>query len=713
MPQITIGDLTGSATIDVSNTALAGENRLTGLQTAASDFIADLGKPVSDPAFQDAAFAAVFEKPSIPLKGNTVDIKSSVNSKLSVSRAADSPLFGDDDYDAIEIAANECWVAFELDTLLDASVAAPLPDGFGVSFEASTAPVFATYARIPGTGTLGQAISRTLSAFRILASSGDVLSIPQDAIYTNDVSGTVKIGGSWSLPVSVNQLSLADAALPFNAGVAVNPALTVGVKGDIALTAEFNVRFRRVAANLLRIGVYKKQGTTYEASFTAGAGLAANAGNTDLIDAFFAAVAPGVSLSGLAPGDAADIQQVLNDSLDRSLAISLNTACSAATSDEAAVVYEVDISAADNATGKAIDDALSGDWTGISRLPNARKIRNAIVDTVETGSAFTVNFLGLYNYRSIADFVRTMRVVKNPEDGSVTITDSATAKQIATASTPLAADADRLRAALHEGFVATATYKALLAGMGAEASFGATQDFLLYRDSMGYRQALKQLNAGEALGAMPAAVKTALPAVAGPVGQARFAASCTYGNEDVLRFFFTDIQALTARNAGDVQKIGREVLASLLDPQDPTDRKRIGVLGSDPDWAAMDANPAGILAPFSADWYDITHWASAIAKVGPPLADTIRFGKTVRGDPTANPEFMKKRAALALALDSVTHNTRATFEKAFAICAMARLAGLTRGPAPPPVFEARWNSAIVFSNRPAARIAAGKAAGPR
>ena len=153
MAQISIGDLSGSAQIDVSDTSLSAKNQLTGLTTAASDLIAALPKPVTDPTFQDETFSTVFENPSIPVKGNTLDVKASVNSTLSISREADSPLFGKDDYDSIDIKPNQCWAAFELDTLLGASVTVPLVDGFGVCFGASTAPSFATYVFIPETGS--------------------------------------------------------------------------------------------------------------------------------------------------------------------------------------------------------------------------------------------------------------------------------------------------------------------------------------------------------------------------------------------------------------------------------------------------------------------------------------------------------------------------------------------------------------------------------
>jgi hypothetical protein len=715
MPQITISDLTGSAEIDTSDTSLAGKNQLTSLIASSSELVAALSQPVSGGSFNDAQLAATFAKSSIPLESNSVTIKAGVNASLTVYRNADSPLFAGDAYDdPIEIAPNECWVSFELDTSLDASVAVPLPGGFGASFEASSAPDFSTYVFIPAVQapntTVAQAIEQTIDTFTIVSSSADVLALPQDVVCVTDIAGTVKIEGSWSLPLAVNQLSLASANLPFNQSVSVSPSLTLGVQGDITLTAEFGLRVRRTAQNLIHMGIYKKRGTTFDASFTASAGVGANLGSTDLINEFFTAIDPGIDVSK--SGSAADFEQVLSDSLDRSLTISLNAACTAAFADEAAVIYEIDVTTPDSATKEAIDSALTGDWTKISKLVNARKIRNVITETVENRYSLTVNLLGLYNYSSVADFVRSMQLVTDPTTGKVVITDTETAKQITVASTPLAADSDRLRLALYNSFLATAVYQALISGSGVTAGFCATQEFVLYQDSMDYRKALTQLNTGEVLGAMPTSVKTALPGVGSPVRHARFAATCNYSNDDVMRFFFSDIQKLTPRKAVDLEKIGRNVLASLLDPQNPTDLLRIQVLYNDAVWATMDATGSNIAAPYYSDWFDITaSWAPSIAKVGPILADTIAYAKTVQGDPSQDPTFMKKRASLAQALDAATRNTKAAFNQNFPVCVMATLAGLTPGDKGPS-FSAAWNSTTLFSNvqTPEQQAASAKAA---
>ena len=711
MAQITIGDVSGSAQIDLPKGTLADKIGLKSLKTAADGFFSMFSKPVTDPIFHNAKFGAALGE-SIPLKRNCVDVAVGVNSALCVSRRADSPLFGKDNYDPIAIEGNECWVSFSLNTSLSTHVAAPLPDGFGVTFCASTAPEFATNLRIadaeaPNT-TLLEAIQRTLQVFQILDSPEDFFTIPPDVIHTNTLAGTVKVGGSWCLPLAVNQLSLAETNLPFNQNVTVGPEPTISVSGAVAITSEFEVRVRRPDPNTLRLGLYKKKGKTFEASFAAGGAFAANIDQTtDLIGPFFDAVSPGINAHSLQSDDSKEIDLVLKKSIDRSLAISLNASCSAALTDEAAFVYEINISNVDQATKDALASTLKGDWTAVKKLPNAKELRNVITETLNTHFCLRVNLLGIYNYSSVADFVKSMRILKNDEDGSVTITDTATANRIAVASTPLATANNRLRAALNNGFVATATYQALLTGTGATSTLAASQNFLDYHETLDYRNALKQLNAGEVLGVMPVSAKAAMSSVGDPVFHARFAASRTYTNDDVLRFFFSDIQNFTPRSATSLTQTARQVLAGLLDPQDPTDRLRMVVLQDDLAWEKMTANPAQIVPPYYSDWVDITNWAAAIAKTAPLLADAIQFAKTVQGNPATNPTFMKKRAALAEALAAVTHKANAAFDKAFPVCVMSALAGNAAGTKTNvAVFEATWNSSTIFSNEVSRQAAA-------
>jgi hypothetical protein len=352
---------------------------------------------------------------------------------------------------------------------------------------------------------------------------------------------------------------------------------------------------------------------------------------------------------------------------------------------------------------KPLATALTGDWTKLAALPNVKPIRNVVAETIEKKFSLNFNLLGLYNYRSVGDFLLSMKVLRNDDDGSVVITDTATAKRITTASAPLAAKPDQLRLVLFESFLATATYKALGAGVGFGVDFSARQDTLIYKNTIDYREAWKQLGAGVILGVMPQTEKDGLPLKGPQVHHFRIAASCDYDNDDVMRFFFSDVAQLTPRKGEDLNSVGRRVLAGLLDPLDTEDQERIQHL-TDPNlWAQMEDNPAQISGFFRPDYLTIVGWAEAVANVGPLLADTIAYGKTVQGDPTADATFMKKRRKLALAVNSVLHNTNAAFDHTFPICVMASLAGRIPGHAPAPVFEAGWDSKTIFTNKPQAK----------
>ncbi len=693
--------------MDISGQSLLGENPLKALRTTNANLAQALVSPIvsSDQnakEFQSASFTATFEKPSIALEGNTVDAKANVNSTISVKRTGDKTLFGDDDYDPVPIENGDCWVSFELETVLDATVNVPLPNGFGVSFEGSTAPDFATYVRIPGAQstktTLKDAVQQTLNSFNIMDSPDEVLRIPNDVIYTSDVEGSATVGGSWALPLSINQYSLANASLPFSEKISVAPAVTLSLAGSFEVSSEFNVRMRKIGTNTLHMGVYQKPGKEISVTFTAGAGLGANLGGTDLISAFLAAIAPDLNLGNLSQDQISSISDALKASISHQLGVQLTAAWSNSRSNEAAIAYNIDISTPNAQTKAAIAGALAGDWRGLAGLPNAKVVAQGVQKTVETKGSVTFNFLGLYNSTSVSDFVKTMTTITG-DDGSVTFTDKATATRIQTGNT-----FENLRKALYEGFSATAVYQAVMAGVGASPTLKAQQNLFLYKASMKYSDALKALNAGEVLGVMPASVKTGLPQHGAAVKHALFSADRKYAGNDVLRFFFSDIRNLVPRKQQDLSATGRKVLVQLLDPQE--DARRIAALEDDDLWAQWDAAPASVPGEFHPDWASITWWAAAIAKVAPLLAKAIGQGSRVAGNPSLDPTFLKERSQVISALEEAGKNAHAAFDPAWGICVMSALAGngtLVAADSSAPTFNAEWNGQEIFPvQKPAA-----------
>ena len=108
--------------------------------------------------------------------------------------------------------------------------------------------------------------------------------------------------------------------------------------------------------------------------------------------------------------------------------------------------------------------------------------------------------------------------------------------------------------------------------------------------------------------------------------------------------------------------------------------------------------PPGSPASYS-DWYDIVHWAHAIAVVGPKLNAVLEARSSISGDPTHNAAFMRARDELAAALGEVTRNTHAAFEPAWPLAVMFALTGRRV----PVSFEAQWDGVKRFERR-AARV---------
>ncbi|WP_180541617.1 hypothetical protein [Nevskia soli] len=703
MSGISIADPTASATLNVKDGAL----KLSALKTGVAGFVNRLNEPLSATQFKEATFEPKLTEPKIDLgEHRSLVVKGGESCELHLLRDADKCLFSGDACDPVNIAAGEHWMYFQLATDMNVAGSLSTATGFGVSVEVSAKPVLATYARFPKSSpevSLHDALAQTLSEFEILRSSADVMDAPLDTVHVCDLAGSMKFSGSFSVPFACNQLSLADEKLPFNQNVQLSPALKMTVSGAIALAGEFRFRVHRTGATTVQIGLYKKRATTLSVSFNAGAGLTADVGKTDLIAALFGALAPNVDVkpASLPPAEAEGIKKALKDSIANSLAIGVNVACSAATADEAAILYAVDVSTNQDETARAIDLALRGDWTAIAACANAKSVRNIITETVTTGTTFKVNALGIYNYESAEEFIRSSSILIS-DDGSVTITDKAKADWIAVASTPYVADAKRLRLALHQGFLATATWKALHSGAKLDAAFAAQQDFFVYQQKMSAHDARKNLLTGVFLGLVPESLISEAPRSA--VSHARFDASADYSDDGVLKLFLADVQERTPRDTNSYVNLGRRVMAALLDSTDTVDNQRQQLLRSDPEWnqlASQEPKPQG---PSYSDWYDITMWSGAFAAVGPALRNALEAADACAGDPAKDVDFMQKRKHLAHEMANAAKQLHAAFEPGWPMALCVALCGGS-GSGVALGFHAAWNGLKIFDTKDVPTVA--------
>lgn len=702
MAKITISDVTVTGDITVGNDSLAAAAGLRGLDSGATQYVRDeLPKSVQTTTFQTATLGAAFQSPKIALDSKrSLIVKSGVNSTLTRFTDKDKTLLGaDPTVPKIEIGSNECWMSFSVKSTLEVGGTEPVGSGFGVSLKFGSAVTLTGYSRFPSVAgrqpTLGEAIGTTLTNFGLLASAAEIRRQMPGTVRSADTSGTVTVGGSYSLPISVNQLALAEAIIPFK--FAVNPAICLKVGGSVAITGDFCSVCWRSSETTIVLALLKKKGTTLTASFNAGAGLAAPVGNSDLIETFFKAVAPGIDLaeSGLTKEDPRykAINDVLTDSISRAFSISANATCAASMSDQSALVYEVELPPETDAASTAktdgvLDAALGGDWSLLSTLPNARELRNVVGAADETKFTLPVNLLGLFNYESVSNFVSNSTVVHDIENASVTITDKSTAKRITIASTPYLADSDKLRAVLYEAVLATAAYK--MAGGKFTPDFTMNQSVLKYAAKRSTADLRKDLRLAVLIGELTPAQLDAIPMV--NPRHVLIDASQALDNTHLMRIFFADPATKSSHTIEELTRIGRQTLAALLDPANPVDVRRITVLSDDAAWHDMDESggkpPSDSPASYS-DWYDVTFWANAIHDAAQPLKAAIDALDEVPAgsDPSEDRNFMGRRDVLKKAIGKVTHETHAAFDFGWPIAVMYALSGGNTGAA----LRANWN----------------------
>jgi hypothetical protein len=698
MPDINIGDhvsititddLSASGLLDIPKTSLLSQAGIKQMICRTAAFVAQMEQPVNQSGFTKATFGANFSSPSkLVGDGIKLSVKSDVTGEICLHTAAEKKLFDDDFSCEVAIADNQCWMALEIDASLTGKLSATI-DGFGVGLQDNTSAIFTTYKLLEATSgefpSLKDALVAVVQSYSVNYNVANVRAQAPGTINVSDLKGGVKFKGSYSLPIDVN--SLASVNLPFNYKMEVNPGATLEVAG------QFVVRSHRVSDTELRFGVYKKRGTTFKASLTASAGVEADVGGTDLLAKFFSAVFPGIDLDkvGITGKNAKALEDAIEDSVDHSLSLSLNASCSASNTDEAAVIYSINLGAGDQQqTDAAIASALHGDWTALATLSNATLLRNIFRETQKREHKIVINLLGIYNAETVDSFVKSCTILHD-EDGQVVVTDKLTTSHIAVASMPFMADADKLRSALSQAFLATVAYSACGSGSPQIKDFSIHQTYYCFKDKMAQTEMWQQVALGKALQLITDGTWDTLLAAQSAFGHVKVSAQAEYDTAAAMKLFFKDPAQRTTRSLAELEQTGRRMMLAFTDPSAPNATALISVLKDDALWAAMDAQGAvstfgtidGLrrlnpneLAYVGSAWTDITWWADAMSKVAPKLVDVLNaLQQSTAPDFSKDRKFMAARNALAGVLGQVTRNSRAAFAGGWGVAVMEQLSG--------------------------------------
>jgi hypothetical protein len=667
--------------------------KLTHLASITQSLKDEIDKPIDQTSLKDVTFGVDCSIPQALIGSSaSITVGAGVSGAILILRPVDKTLFPDDTFAPVPISPDQCWIGVELDVSVDADLQGTA-DGFGVGIEGTAKLRLTTFALIQATGdqfpVFRDALKSALDHFYVASTADSLRNQAKGTICVTEVCGTVTLSGSYQLPISVNALASAD--LPFNFTISVDPEATLKLSGSIALSGDLMVRLHKVTDTTLNIGVYKKRGSTLAACFTAGLGIGVDHGSTDLATGFLTTVLPGVDCtkSGITGDTATSLNSALNDCIDRSLSIAMNVSCSAATTDEAAVIYSVDLSAGSaDATDAALKAALQGDWTRLSQLGNARLIRDIVTNSKEYKNTIAINLFGLYNAATIDTYVQSCTILHD-ENGQVAVIDKTDTSRISVTAAPYAADSDKLRTALAQDFLSTASYAVVASRVQPE--FVIQQSYFLYDKRLTRQEMQDQLLLGRALNLIENGSWNDTMASNPVFPHARISVCAKYNTAETLSLFFANTDQRQLRNRAEIERIGRDAMIALIDPSDPAGSQRLAALRDDQIWNAMDsignmalfgsipglkqlASP--VVGAVGADWAGIVWWSDAITQTAPKVADLLTFLDTITvGDFSSNPEFLAKSKALQTALGSVTRKTHAVFVGGWGMAVVFTLTG--------------------------------------
>lgn len=672
---------------DDSPLAKAG---ITKLVSTAKQLFDDFSKPIDQADEQSFALGGTFTSPNLLTSDlSAVTAAAGINCALSIVKAADANLFPDDGFSPIiPVNPNQAWLGVDFD-LTGTVAAGTTVNGVGVSFEGTGTLSCSTYTlfapQAPPLPLLRDACAAGFSNFSLTTNAAALRSQLANTVNVTELSGSVTVAVALDVPFTLNPL--ASASLPFIQTASIQPSVTVELAPSIQVSGDLLVRSYKVSESVLRLGVYKKRGTTLSVSFTAAAGIEGEIGTTDVLGALLNKALPGVDIAAtdITGDNAAALNAAIQAGLDRSLSAQVNATCSATLTDEAAVLYEIDLEGGDTgATDGALGSALHGDWTSLEKLSqqtpaNVRRLRNIAVETVDKKRSFTVNLFGFYSAVSVSEYLKSCTVLVD-ESGQISIIDKLDASRISASVAPFAADGEKLRRALMEDFLCTATY----AVVGGKLDFKlmVVQNYLEYKPEMSPHEMQENVLLGSMLGLIPfGSFDDALKANPS-FKHACVTAVVNYDMPALLNVFFKDPAAMEPRSNQEIEVQGRRVMAALIvppgDDDGDTDALRRKVLGDDAVWAKMDESGniatfntidglSGLgttqLAAVSADWVSIAWWADALSRVAPAIKETMGTLSGVSStDPTHDPDFMKARDRLADALGAAIRNSDAAFE---------------------------------------------------
>jgi hypothetical protein len=636
--------------------------------------------------FSEASTGLAFQQPvSVAADQAELTLGASGGGSLALIGPKQRALDEDDPFNQIAVNQGEIYVALGLDFSVQAGASlAAGPGSFGLRVQdAFTVKCYRRFEKgQAGFPTFGKALGETISSFLLPKDASELGKVGADNVLVISGTGTLSVSGGFEVSMPVQ--SLAAVGLVGDAKLEVKAGGSVGIAADVTLTSGYQIRLRRTGASTVELGVYRLKSQEKGLSVSARVGVSAKAGGFDLAEQVIRALSrqPTVDVEEFRkalPGEddrakearIAGFEASIKSAVSTKLEASLKASFSSLKADEAAWRFEVRLDSAVSQEAKsALTGALAGDFTALTRDPNAlpagiTQLSNILTRSDVAKQTVRVNLLGIVNFLSVAKIAQISTVERN-EKGEITLmTDTSSASRLQALLLNVAGgDTKRLRKMLSENFLIEAAYRvAELEVLPPE--FKSRHTYLEVRGSTNRDEMKNNLDVARVLALItPAEVERRLGNQK-DFGRTTFYAELKYRNEVVRRLFLDG--AGNPRSIEDYETTGRAALGALLaGDKDAELRMRYADVGLEGTrlWDAMKDQGFANIAPLFgfpkdstdprinaviSDFITITDWAAAMNEIGDAIRDVEEaLASGVRADDaalTAARDHLKRRLA--------------------------------------------------------------------
>ena len=323
-------------------------------------------------------------------------------------------------------------VSFGLHGTLTAENSATASDfTFGIG-QNTSATVTSYYAAAAGE-TLGAAVQKAAAALTIPHDIEDLKSLPAGAICQLDATSALKFTAS----VNYNFLNdpLAAASLGALPPLGIHATASATLECTVTHTSGHTLIIAKLSNEILHASVSLAKTDDFETSLTVSSGIAANIGNQDALTFLLNRINP----NSAAEADAiaqqmkdarqfkSDIKSAIDAALTTSFGASLQAALEKSKERNRAFLYRIDLNALDENGQAALQAALTGDFTAITK-PGAQfkgiePIDSALTVTASDTHTLALHFLGIFNASSIHQFIAKSKVDVTSDTHEIVLSD--------------------------------------------------------------------------------------------------------------------------------------------------------------------------------------------------------------------------------------------------------------------------------------------------